>query len=162
MSSGLHVRRSTGDPSAWPRRLLVIALALAGLAIAIYLTCYQLAWIPQVWEPFFGTGSSWILKDSPVARRLPIPDAALGAAAYLAEAVLEVIGGRERWRRLPWLVIALGAVAVGLAVAGVVLVVLQAVFGRFCTLCLASATCSILAALAASPEVLAALRWLRR
>jgi uncharacterized membrane protein len=144
-------------------RLLVVVLAVAGLGIATYLALYQLGWIEHVWEPFFGDGSSWILKQSPVARLLPVPDAALGAGAYLAEAILELIGGSQRWRRWPALVMALGAVAAGLAFAAVVLVILQAVFRTFCTLCLASATCSILAALLASDEVAWALHhWSNR
>ncbi len=151
------------DPSAWSKRLPVLATALAGLGIATYLTLYQVGAVSHVWEPFFGEGSRYILKESAVARDLPIPDAALGALAYLAEAVLELVGGADRWRTKPWVVLLLGLTAAGLAVAAVVLVVLQAaVFRHFCTLCLTSAACSLLGASFVPPEVLATLRHLRR
>jgi uncharacterized membrane protein len=151
------------NSSTWPRRLPVLVLALAGCAVAVYLTLYQVDVLTSVWEPFFGNGSRQILKESALARRLPIPDAALGAAAYLAEAVLEMVGGRDRWQRRPGLVAALGIVAAGLVLAAVVLVGLQAfVFRAFCTLCLVSAACSLLAGAAVVPEVWAAWQQLRR
>jgi uncharacterized membrane protein len=159
----LQTQPHTADnPSAWPRCLPVVAFALAGLAIAVYLALYQFGVLATVWEPFFGNGSTWILRQSPVARLLLIPDASLGAAAYLIEVILEILGGSDRWQRRPWLVVALGVVAAGLVVAGVVLVCLQAIFGHFCTLCLASACCSFLAAAAAAGEVRAAVGRLRR
>ncbi len=151
------------NPSAWPWRLPVLVLALVGCAVAVYLTLYQVGVLAAVWEPFFGNGSKQILKDSALARYLPIPDAALGAASYLAEAVLELIGGRDRWRKRPGVMGALGAVAAALVLAAVVLVSLQAaVFGAFCTLCLVSAGCSLLAGILAAPEVWAAWQHLRR
>lgn len=150
------------SPSAWPRRLPVLATALAGCGIATYLTLYQVGALSHVWEPFFGGGSHYILKDSAVARFLPIPDALLGALAYLAEVVLELVGGDDRWQAKPWTVLLLGAVAAGLALAAVVLIVLQAaVFRQFCTLCLASAACSLVGAAFVAPEVLATIRHLR-
>src|SRR5579872_7040598 len=82
-------------PSAWSRRWPVLATAVAGFGIATYLALYQVGVLSHVWEPFFGSGSRDILKQSAIARDLPIPDAALGAAAYLAELVLELIGGED-------------------------------------------------------------------
>ncbi len=150
------------NPSAWPWRLPVVALALAGCGIAVYLTLYQTDVLAAVWEPFFGDGSRQILKESAIARDLPVPDAAVGAGVYLLEAILEVCGGRDRWRR-PGVVLALGAVAGGLVLAAVVLIVLQAsVFHAFCTLCLGSAACSLLAGAMAAPEVWAAWQQFRR
>jgi uncharacterized membrane protein len=141
----------------------VVAIALTGCGIATYLTLYQVGVLSHVWEPFFGLGSHYALKESLIARYMPIPDASLGAAAYLVEAVLELIGGEDRWRVRPWVVLLLGATAAGLAVVAVALVCVQAFVSRqFCTLCLASAACSLIGAPIVAPEVLATLRTLRR
>jgi hypothetical protein len=40
-----------------PLRAVIVALALCGLAIATYLTFYQVGIIATVWDPFFGEGS---------------------------------------------------------------------------------------------------------
>lgn len=135
------------NPSAWRHRRPVLGLALVGFAIATYLTLYQLGVLGSVWEPFFGDGSRLLLKHSAIAHLLPIPDAALGAFAYLLEVVAEATGGRTRWRTQPWAVFGSAAVAGALAAGGILLVILQPLLsGTFCTLCLASATCSLLAA----------------
>jgi hypothetical protein len=84
------------NPSRWFRRLSVIGQALTGCGIATYLALYQLDIVPSVWEPFFGDGSHVILKQSSIAHLLPIPDALLGAGAYLTEAILEAVGSRQR------------------------------------------------------------------
>ncbi len=145
------------DPSAWGKRLPAVALALTGVGIATYLTLYQLHLIHRVWEPFFGEGSHTILRESAVAQLLPVPDAALGAGAYLVEAVLECVGGRRRWRTLPAAVFATGVVAAGLVLAALGLVAGQAFWFRaFCTLCLASAACSLVIGGLVAPEVWAA------
>ena len=138
------------DPSRWPARLPVIALAAAGLAISVYLAAFQLGAAPGPWDPLFGPASSARVLRSALTRALPVPDAALGAAVYAAEAALELAGGGSgRWRRHPRLVLATAAVAAALALVGAGLVVLQAAVVRsFCTLCLCSAALSISAGLA--------------
>jgi uncharacterized membrane protein len=151
------------NPSQWPRRLPVFVLALIGLGIATYLTLFQVGVFSEVWEPFFGNGSRLLLKQSSIAHLLPIPDAALGAAAYLLDAILDFAGGRSRWRTAPWLVPLFGALALLLGITGILLVILQpTLFGAFCTLCLASAVCSVLTAAAAAPEAIAAIQHLKR
>jgi uncharacterized membrane protein len=151
------------NPSKWSHRLPVLLLALAGCGIATYLALYQLHVLPTVWEPMFGNGSTVILRQSAIAHFLPIPDAAMGAGVYLLEALAELPGDQSRWRTKPWAVVLLGLVATGLGVAAVVLVVCQPLlFGHFCTLCLASAACSLLGCAAAAPEVWATLQRLRR
>jgi hypothetical protein len=150
------------NPSAWSRRLPVFGLAAVGCAIATYLGLYQLDVVHGVWEPFFGDGSYRILKGSSIAHLLPIPDALLGAGAYFAEAVAELIGGSARWRTLPWAVLATGCVAVGLGLTGIVLAVCQpALFHAGCTLCLTSAALSITIACLAVDEVRATWRHLK-
>ncbi len=151
------------NPSAWSERLPVMALAVVGFGIATYLALYQLDVFATVWEPFFGSGSRQILRESSIAHMLPIPDAALGALLYLVEAVIDTLGGEDRWRSKPWAVLLLGAVAVLLGVGGAVLAVCQPLlFGAFCTLCLASALCSVLILGAVLDEVWAAWEHLRR
>lgn len=113
--------------------------------------------VADVWEPFFGNGSTRVLKESAIARHLPVPDASLGALAYLVEAVLEAAGGDDRWRRRPGIVLLLGLTAAGMAVGSALLVLTQAVFIRaFCTLCLVSAACSFVIAGSVADEVWAA------
>ncbi|MFD7160474.1 vitamin K epoxide reductase family protein [Kribbella sp. NPDC059898] len=148
-------------PSALGRRLPVVLLSLAGFAIAMTLTLFQAGVLDSVWEPFFGDGSRQVLTSS-VAQAIPIPDASLGAAAYLIEAVLELIGSPYRWRDRPWLVVLPGVVAAGLAAAAIGLVAAQIfIVKAFCTLCLGSAAISLLVAVLVAPEAAAAVRRLR-
>lgn len=152
----------TKNPSAWTERLPIVVLALIGTGVATYLALYQLDVIGAVWEPFFGDGSRRIL-NSEVSHLLPIPDAALGAAGYLLDAVTGLMGGTDRWRRSPWLVILFGIAVGPLGAASIILVILQPVlFDAFCTLCLASAVISVAMIGPALDEVLASLQFIRR
>ncbi|HEX6799420.1 MAG TPA: vitamin K epoxide reductase family protein [Ktedonobacterales bacterium] len=151
------------NPSALSERLPLVALALIGCAIAIYLTLYQLGIVRQVWDPVFGSASSARVTGSALAHALPIPDASLGALGYAADVVLGAVGGPDRWRRLPWVVLAFGVVIAGMGCAAVLLVVAQgAVLHAWCLLCLCSAAISIVIACAGLGEPLAALQHLRR
>ena len=150
------------NPSAWRERLPLVFLALCGCWVAVYLTLYQAGLFQTVWEPFFGTGSRTILHSA-VARFLPIPDAALGALAYLLEAACGLLGGTARWRTAPWLVLAYGGLVGVLGLGSVALLIAQPVaFGAWCTLCLVSAAISIGLLGPALREPLAALQHLRR
>jgi uncharacterized membrane protein len=150
------------NPAAWSERLPIVGLALVGFGIATYLALYQLRIIPTVWEPFFGDGSRKIL-NSGVSRVLPIPDAALGAASYLLDAVTGAIGGRSRWRTMPWIVILFGLAIGPLGAASITLVILQPVlFDAWCTLCLASAVISVGMIGPALDELLASLQHVKR
>ena len=152
----------TYNPSSWPQRLPIIALALVGFAIAGYLALYQWRIVETVWEPFFGRDSEKILRDSWVSRLLPVPDAALGAFGYLLDAVTGAIGGRRRWRTMPWIVVLFGLAVGPLGGISVLLVVFQPVlFDAWCTLCLASAVISVLMIGPAMDEMLASLQFLR-
>ena len=172
MSAHLRFRRAAlmprwwrlglDGPSAWPRRLAVVVLAFAGLMVSVRLTFFQYGLVDSVWEPWFGDGSVKVL-DSVFSRALPVRDAALGAAAYLVEMVLELSGGVTRWRRRPWLVLLLGLLATTMALTALSLIALQAfVIGAFCTLCLASAVISLSVPLLVVEEVTAAWRQVRR
>jgi uncharacterized membrane protein len=149
------------NPSSWRQRLPVVSIALVALVAASHLALYQLGVVSQPWEPFFGGGSKVIL-DSWISRLLPISDATLGALSYLVDAVTGVIGGRQRWRTMPWMVVLFGVFVGPLGAVSVLLVILQPVlFGAWCTLCLLTALLSILMIGPAMDEVLASLQYVK-
>lgn len=150
------------NPSVWSQRIPIVILALIGFAIATYLALYQLDIIGTVWEPFFADGSRTVL-NSKVSHILPIPDAALGAISYLLDAVTGAVGGRERWRTMPWIVVVFGVAVGPLGAVSIMLVVFQPVlYDSFCTLCLASAVISVAMIGPAMDEMLASLQFLKR
>ena len=156
------------NPASWSQRLPIVGLALLGFAIATYLALYQYEVIDHVWEPFFGRGSEKILtsKVSDVAEKytgLPITDGALGAFSYLLDAIAGIIGGRKRWRTMPWLVVLFGLLVGPLGGVSVLLVILQPVLlDAWCTLCLTTAVISIAMIGPAMDEVLASLQHVKR
>jgi hypothetical protein len=130
-------------------------LALFGLCVSAYLTLFQIEVFPAVWDPFF--------KSEEVLTFLGVPDAALGALAYATEIVLLCIGGRERWRTMPWTVLALGVVILSGALVSVLLILMQAcLVGAWCTLCLGSAAISFSIFALGYDEPLAGLHYLSR
>jgi len=150
------------NPSSWSERLPLIGLAIVGFGIAGYLALVQLGGIARAWEPLFGRGSEIILHSG-VSRLLPVPDAALGAAGYLLDAVSGAVGGRERWRTMPWIVVLFGIAVGPLGAVSLLLVILQPVlFHAWCTLCLSSALVSVLMIGPAMDELLASLQVLVR
>jgi Vitamin K epoxide reductase family len=109
----------------------------------------------------FGEGSRMMLTSS-ISHLLPIPDAALGAF-YLLDAVAGLIGSRQRWRTMPWIVVVFGLAVGPLGAVSIVLVILQPVlFDAWCTLCLVSALISLLMIGPAMDEFLASLQYLKR
>jgi len=150
------------NPAKWSQRIPIALLGLLGFGIATYLALYQWGIFDEVWEPFFGDGSVRILHSA-VSRVLPIPDAALGAFGYLVDVLTAVIGGRGRWRTMPWIVIIFGFAVGPLGFVSVMLVVFQPVlFDAWCTLCLSSAAISVLMIGPAMDEMLASLQYLKR
>lgn len=150
------------NPSSWSQRLWIVGVALVGFGIAAYLALYQVDVVADVWEPFFGPGSRTIL-DSWVSKLLPVSDAALGAFSYLLDAVTGVIGGRRRWRTMPWMVVLFGIAVGPLGLVSLLLVILQpTLFDTWCTLCLVTAVISIVMIGPAVDEVLASLQHLKR
>lgn len=148
-------RGRSANPSSWSARLPVAGLALGGCAISVYLALFQYHVLNTVWDPVFHDGSRKVLTSA-VSRALPVSDATLGAGAYLVEALVEVCGGRHRWRDRPWLVLLLGLIAAGLALVGVALLITQPVLtGTFCTLCVGSAAISFTVAFLVRHEVVA-------
>lgn len=150
------------NPSSWRQRVPIIVLALVGFGIATYLALFQLNVFSTIWEPFFGDGSRRVLNSS-LSRVLPVPDAALGAFGYLFDAVSGAIGGRKRYKTMPWIVIVFGLAVGPLGVVSIALVMSQPlVVGAWCTLCLASAVVSVLMIGPAMDEMLASLQFVKR
>jgi uncharacterized membrane protein len=138
-------------------RSVVVVLAIVGCVVATVLTLFQVGVLDGVWEPFFGDGSRRVLTSA-LSRALPVPDAALGAVAYLAEAVLTALGRPDR----PKVVLASAVVAAGLGLAALGLIAAQVfLVGAFCTLCLVSAALSLTIAALVLPEVRPAVERLR-
>jgi uncharacterized membrane protein len=138
------------SPSSWSHRVPVIALALIGCAVASYLTLYQLHLTTGVWDPLFGSAST----QAVLTWARPVPDALLGALAYLVEAVLTAVGDEHRYRTNPRLVLLFGIVLAGLAATSLVLIVIQVlVVHALCSLCLVSAAISFINAGLGYPEV---------
>jgi uncharacterized membrane protein len=152
----------TYNPSSWKERGWIIAVGVVGFLLAGYLALYQVGVIGGVWEPWFGDGSRIVLHSS-LSRVLPIPDAALGALAYLLDAVTGAIGGPDRWRKMPWMVMLFGIAVGPLGLVSILLVIAQpTILHAWCTLCLLSALLSLIMIGPAMDEVLASLQELRR
>lgn len=145
------------NPTAWPKRLRVAALAVLGACVAAYLTLYQVGVLANAWDPVFGSASTRDVLDL----TSPFPDAALGVVAYAAEVALCFVGGPARWRTLPWAPLAFGVVIAAGAVTSVGLIAVQAiVVGSWCALCLVSAGLSFVIFALGVAEPLAALQHL--
>jgi hypothetical protein len=150
------------SPSAWSQRLPIIALGFAGFFIARYLTAYQLGHTREVWDPFFGDGTRAIITSS-VSKAWPIPDAGLGALSYLLEALSGLMGGRARWRTMPWMVAMFGVLVIPLGGVSIVFIMIQPVMlGTWCTLCLVSAAAMVFMLPYTFDEVVAMGDFLRR
>lgn len=159
----------TYNPSSWAQRLPIILMAVGGLYIGRYLAAYQLGHIPTAWEPFFPgspddprNGTEEIIT-SWVAKAWPYPDAAIGAYTYLLEILTGIIGSRQRWRTMPWLVILFGLMIAPLAVTSIIFIIIQPVLlGTWSTLALIGAAAMLLQIPYSLDEIIATLQFLRR
>ena len=135
-------------PSSWLQRTPIAVLAFLGFLIARYLGAYQLGHVGSIWEPFFaGSGEmkgmmngTETIITSDVSKAWPIADGALGAIVYMLELVMTWMGGKDRWRTMPWMVLALTFLIVPLGVVSIYFIIIQPiVIGTWCTLCLIAA-----------------------
>lgn len=168
MSLSLHIPAPPWDynPSSWPQRLPICALAAVAGLIATYMALYQWRVIGSVWDPVFGEQTAKVL-DSDVSEKMRrwmlVPDAALGAVGYFSEALLGLAGSTRRWQFRPWLVILFGIDVIPLGIVSVILVVLQGtVVGFWCFPCLVTAAISVLLVYWAYDEVWSSLRFLKQ
>lgn len=156
----------TYNPSAWRHRIPVVVIAMLGFVVAGYMALYQWGLIGYVIDPVFGAQSMQVL-DSDVSHRMRgwfgIPDTALGALAYLGDAIFGLAGSTRRWQFRPWLVVLFGLDVIPLGIVSAVLVGMQgAVVGAWCFLCLVTAVISLVLVALAYDEVWACLAYLRR
>ena len=151
------------NPSSWSERRPLLLLAAVGLAAATYTACAQVGIIARMWDPFFGSQSSYLVTHSAISRLLPIPDGLLGMMGYLCDLILGAVGASDRWRSLPGVVLLFGATITGLGVVSVALTIVQgAVILHWCTVCLVSASVSVLIFGVGVGEVLPSLQYLAR
>ena len=132
------------NPASWLQRVPVGVLALFGFLIARYMAAYQMGHIDATWEPFFaGSGDlngTETIITSPMSKAWPVADAGLGAVVYALELVMTFMGGRDRWRTMPWMVLALAFLILPLGIVSIYFVIVQPiVIGTWCTLCLLTA-----------------------
>jgi hypothetical protein len=143
------------NPSDWIQRGPIIAMAFVGFFLSRYLAAYQLGHIPYPWDPFFGDGTRRVL-DSDISKAWPVSDAGLGAVSYMLEALSGFMGGRNRWRTMPWMVVMFGFLVVPLGIVSIVLVMLQPIgVGAWCTLCLITAAAMLVMIAPAVDELIA-------
>lgn len=148
------------NPSDWIQRGPIIALAFVGFSLSRYLAAYQLGHVASPWDPFFGDGTRRVL-DSEVSKAWPISDAGLGATSYMIEALSGFMGGRNRWRTMPWMVVMFGVLVVPVGIVSIVLVMLQPIAaGAWCGLCLATAVAMLVMISPAVDEVVAVSQFL--
>ncbi len=150
------------NPSTWHQRAPMILFAFAGWLLSRYLAAFQLGFIPTIFEPFFGQGTVNVLT-SEVSRTFPISDAGLGAAAYTLEMLMACMGGKTRWRSMPWMVTGFFILVVPLGVTSIVLVILQpVVVGFWCTICLGTALIMLLMIPFTLDELVAMVQFLKQ
>lgn len=162
----------TYSPSTAAQRLPIAVMGLLGLLISRHLTAYQFGHIDYAWEPFFmgsaadpRNGTEEIIT-SYVSEAWPIPDAGLGAVSYLLEILMAVMGTRDRWRTMPWMVSFLAILVVPLGVTSIYFIIIQPVLlGTWSTLALLAALAMLIMIPFMLDEVVAMfqfLRWSRR
>jgi uncharacterized membrane protein len=153
------------NPSSWRQRVPICVLASVAFLAASYMALYQWRLVDTVWDPVFGDQTRRVL-DSEVSESLRgwfgIPDAALGALAYLGDVIFGLAGSTRRWQYRPWLVLLFGLDVIPLGIVSAVLVVLQGtVVGSWCFLCLLTAAISLALVVMSYDEVWSSIVHLR-
>lgn len=154
------------NPSAWSQRIPICALAMVGFVISAWMGLYQWRLVDSVWDPIWGDQTMRVL-DSNVSHRMQrwfgVPDASLGAVAYLGDAVFGLAGSTSRWRSRPWLVVLFGIDVIPLGGVSALLVLVQTfVLGQWCFLCIVTAIISLILVYWAYDEVWSSLLFLKR
>ncbi len=154
------------NPSSWRHRVPICILGTIAFFIAAYQGLYQLHLIDNVWDPVFGEQSKHVL-DSDVSEKMRhffrIPDAVLGAIAYLGDVIYGIAGSTRRWQDRPWMVVLFGIDVIPLGIVSAVLVFMQGtVVGDWCFLCLVTAALSLILVVLAYDEVWSTFLYLRR
>ncbi|MDE0879171.1 MAG: NAD-dependent epimerase/dehydratase family protein [Sphingomonas bacterium] len=152
----------TYSPSTDAQRLPIVAMGLIGLLTSRILTAYQLGHIDHVWEPFFvgslvdpRNGTEEIITSS-MSKAWPIPDGGLGTVSYVLEILMAVMGTRDRWRTMPWMVTFFGILVIPLGVISIYFIISQPlVIGTWSTLALIAGLAMLIMIPFALDEVIA-------
>lgn len=148
------------NPSSWPQRAPIIALALLGFFLSRQMAAFQLHHIASLRDPFFGLGTQRVLT-SDVSRAFPISDAGFGGIAYMIEFLMGFMGDKRRWRTMPWMVTFFGILVIPLGVVSITLIILQPLaVGAWCTPCLIAATAMVIMIALTLDEVVATVQFL--
>ena len=148
------------NPSSWPQRAPIIALALVGFFLSRQMAAFELGHTVSFPDPFFGLGTERVLT-SEVSKAFPIPDAGLGAVAYMIEFLMGFMGDKRRWRTMPWMVTFFGILVVPLGVVSISLIILQPLaVGAWCTPCLIAAAAMLIMIALTVDEVVAMCQFL--
>jgi uncharacterized membrane protein len=148
------------NPSSWPQRAPIIALALVGFFLSRQMASFELGHLSSFFDPFFGNGTQRVLTST-VSKSFPIPDAGLGAVAYMIEFLMGFMGDKRRWRTMPWMVTFFGILVVPLGIVSVTLITLQPLaVGAWCTPCLTAAAAMIVMIAFTLDEVVAMIQFL--
>jgi uncharacterized membrane protein len=148
------------NPSSWPQRAPIIALALVGFFLSRQMAAFELGHVATLTDPFFGIGTQRVLTSA-VSRAFPIPDAGLGAVAYMIEFLMGFMGDKHRWRTMPWMVTFFGILVVPLGIVSISLIILQPLaVWAWCTPCLIAAAAMLVMIALTLDEVVATLQFL--
>ena len=154
------------NPSKWSQRILICLVALPAFLAAVYMGLYQWRLVDSVWDPVFGEQTIQVLDSETshtMYRWFRIPDAMLGALAYLGDMVFALAGSIRRWQYRPWLVIVFGFDVIPLGIVSAILVAMQGlVVGAWCFLCIFTAVISLILVVLAYDEVWSCILYLRR
>ncbi len=154
------------NTSAWSQRVPICILAGVGFVVAAYMGLYQWGLIGSVWDPVFGNQTEKVLRSETskaMERWMLVPDAVLGAVAYLGDAIYGLAGSTRRWQLRPWMTVLFGLDVIPLGLVSVVLVIMQGgVVGAWCFLCLVTAAISVALVFFAYDEVWACLKFLHQ
>lgn len=127
------------NPSSWPQRWIMIVTGFLGWIVSRYLAAYQLGYLADPYDPFFGNSTVHVL-NSAMSQSLPVSDAGLGSFAYTFEFLMGWMGSSARWRTMPWMVTFFGILVIPLGLVHIFLVISQPLtVGYWCTFCLLAA-----------------------
>ena len=87
------------NPSAWNQRIPIALIALAGFVISVYMGLFQWKLIGSAWDPLFGNQTELVLTSDVshrISRWVRVPDAILGATAYLGDVLFALAGSTRR------------------------------------------------------------------
>lgn len=155
------------NPSSWNVRYVICLFALVAVVIATFLSLYQWKLIHSIWDPLFGTNGTMKVLDSQLSHEMRgwmrIPDASLGAIAYIGDIFFALAGSSRRWKDRPWLVMLFGISVIPVGLVSILLVFLQGtVVHHWCFLCFITAAISLILIFLGYGEVKASVTYLYR